>query len=35
MQTFLYHPYYCKVLVGLWKVVTNYVVKSTFKNILN
>ena len=35
MQTFLYYPQFCKYLVGLWRVVTNYVVKSTFKNISN
>ena len=34
MQTFLYYPYFCKYLVGWWRVVTNYVVKSTVKKYI-
>ena len=35
MQTFLYYPYFWKYLVGRWKVVANYAVKTTVKNISN
>ena len=35
MQPYLYYPYFCKYLVGQWRVVINYVVKSTVENISN